>query len=200
MNMKEQKISKILDIISSLRESDYYIPYIFMQGGCYKFHLFLKTIYPDAVPYIHQDKDHVVTCLYGKLFDMRGQINPVFEMMYSPLKDEDLAVVESWSFSRTQVLQLRECPFCGEPVLFREENVKIFSESGFYILGSNDAEHFILLSGTEKISDIRDLITKMNKTKAYKYFMLCLVGGVRTDVAINYIEIIADETYTNRLR
>lgn len=90
--------------------------------------------------------------------------------------------------------------FRGEPVLFRGENVNIFSQAGFYILGSNDAEHFSLLAGTERLNDIRDLITKMNKTKAYKYFMFCLVGGVRTDVALNYIEVMADETFVNRLR
>ena len=44
------------------------------------------------------------------------------------------------------------------------------------------------------------IITKMNKTKAFKYFMIALVGGVRTDVALNYIEFMVDETYTNRLR
>lgn len=90
--------------------------------------------------------------------------------------------------------------FRGEPVQFRGQGINIFSETGFYVLGSNDAEHFTLLSGTEKIKDIRDLITKMNKTKAYKYFMFCLVGGVRTDVAINYIELMADEVFENRLR
>ena len=84
--------------------------------------------------------------------------------------------------------------------MFRENPVSIFSNAGFYILGSNDAEHFQLISGREKIEDVRDLITKMNKSKAYKYFMLCVVGGVRTDVAINYIELIVDETYDNRLR
>lgn len=88
----------------------------------------------------------------------------------------------------------------GEPVMFRGEDLTIFSECGFYILGSNDAEHFSFLAGTEKINDIRDLITKMNKTKACKYFMFCLVGGVRTDVSLNYVEVIADETYENRLR
>lgn len=88
----------------------------------------------------------------------------------------------------------------GEPVMFRETAVSIFSNAGFYVLGANDAEHFQLVSGREKIEDIRDLITKMNKSKAYKYFMLCVVGGVRTDVAINYIELIVDETYDNRLR
>ena len=78
--------------------------------------------------------------------------------------------------------------------------VQIFSRCGFYILGSNDAEHFTLVSGREKLEDVRDLITKMNKSKAYKYFMIVLAGGVRTDVALNYIEFMVDETYTNRLR
>lgn len=95
---------------------------------------------------------------------------------------------------------LSDLYFKGEPVQFRGEDISIFSNAGFYILGSNDAEHFKLIAGTEKLNDIRDLITKMNKTKAYKYFIFCLVGGVRTDVAINYIEVMADETFDNRLR
>ena len=88
----------------------------------------------------------------------------------------------------------------GEAVQFRSEGTDIFSSAGFYILGSNDAEHFTFIAGKEKIVDVRDLITKMNKTKAFKYFMFAVVGGVRTDVAINYIELIVDESFENRLR
>ena len=88
----------------------------------------------------------------------------------------------------------------GEPVMFRSEQVNIFSNTGFYILASNDAEHFIIVAGTEKIKDIRDLLTKMNKTKAYKYFAVAIIGGVRTDVAFNFIELVVDEAFQNRLR
>jgi len=88
----------------------------------------------------------------------------------------------------------------GESVKLRGEDLTIFSDVGFYILGSNDAEHFNLIAGKEKMVDIRDLITKMNKSKPYKFFMVCLIGGVRTDVAINYIECMVDESFTNRLR
>lgn len=88
----------------------------------------------------------------------------------------------------------------GEPVMFRGENLNLFSDVGFYILGSNDAEHFALISGKESIVDIRDLVTKMNKSKPYKYFMVALVGGVRTDVSLNYMEFIASEAFANRLR
>ena len=88
----------------------------------------------------------------------------------------------------------------GEHVHREGIPVNIFSRCGFYILGSNDAEHFTLVSGREKLEDVRDLITKMNKSKAYKFFMILLAGGVRTDVALNYMEFMVDETYTNRLR
>lgn len=88
----------------------------------------------------------------------------------------------------------------GEPVMFRGESLDIFTDIGFYILGSNDTEHFFLVSGKESIVDIRDLVTKMNKSKAYKYFMIALVGGVRSDISLNYIEVIADESFGNRLR
>lgn len=92
--------------------------------------------------------------------------------------------------------------FRGEPVYFRDEPVTIFHEIGMYILGSNDAEHFVLLEGKELSSEtnMRDIITQMNKTKPYKYFIACICGGVRSDVAINCLDIDLDLAYENRLR
>lgn len=88
----------------------------------------------------------------------------------------------------------------GEPVLYRGDTLQLFKDVGFYVLGSNDSEHFALISGTELIKDIRDIVSKMNKSKSYKYFIFAFIGGVRTDVSINYIELIADESFNNRLR
>lgn len=88
----------------------------------------------------------------------------------------------------------------GEPVQYRGEDLTIFSDLGFYILGSEDGEHFSFLVGRESLKDIRDLVTKANKTKACKSFIVCLVGGVRSDVSINYLEMIAEEAFGNRLR
>lgn len=88
----------------------------------------------------------------------------------------------------------------GEPVQYRGEDLTIFSDIGFYILGSEDGEHFSFLVGRESLKDIRDLVTKANKTKACKSFIVCLVGGVRSDVSINYLEMIAEEAFGNRLR
>ena len=88
----------------------------------------------------------------------------------------------------------------GEQVQFRGDVLTLFSDIGMYILGSNDAEHFDLAGGREKMTDIRDLITKMNKSKSYKYFVLALIGGVRTDVSVNYMEFMVEESFGNRLR
>lgn len=95
---------------------------------------------------------------------------------------------------------LSDLYFRGEPILFRGEEIDLFSDVGLYILGSNDAEHFDLLSGKEAITDLRDLVTKMNKTRAYKYLAVALAGGVRTDVSLNYMEFMADTAFANRLR
>ncbi|MDH6308023.1 hypothetical protein M2451_002542 [Dysgonomonas sp. PFB1-18] len=113
-----EMINQIEHIITTLRDSDVYIEHIFMRGGCYKFHLFLKSIYPDAKPYIHQDKDHIATKIHNRLFDIRGSIEPKFEELYSPLKNDDVDMVRSWSFSRNQLLQICECSFCGEPIIY----------------------------------------------------------------------------------
>lgn len=39
-------VSSCLFLVNSLRETDKYIQSIFMQGGCYQFHLFIKKTIP----------------------------------------------------------------------------------------------------------------------------------------------------------
>ena len=88
-----------------------------MQGGCYQFHLFIKKLYPKAKPFIHQDKDHIVSEINGELIDIRGLIEDKFKILYTPLLDSDLEMVEKWSFSRNKMIQLSECSFCEEPIV-----------------------------------------------------------------------------------
>ena len=79
----------------------------------------------------------------------------------------------------------------------------LFSECGFYVLGSKDGETWSLLVGKDgnaQVQNFRNLVMGMNKSRPFKYFMIAFVGGVRSDVAINYIEFIADEAFDNRLR
>lgn len=103
-------------LIKALRNSDNYIETIFMNGSCYKFHLFLKSIYPKSKAFIHVDGDHIVTKINGSLFDIRGKIDSKFKCFYKPLHDEDIEIVKKWSFHANNLLKITECPACDEPI------------------------------------------------------------------------------------
>ena len=99
--------------IRALRDSDPYIKTIFTQGGCYKFHLFLKAIYPKAIPVINAKKDHVGSLIHGDLYDINGRVN----WDYMTMRPSDYEECKTWSFSRSQMLLLCECPNCDEPIV-----------------------------------------------------------------------------------
>ena len=102
-----------LKLISNLRDADYYMQVIFTQGACYKFHLFLKSLFPNAIALINDDKDHIVTLIDGCMYDITGKVNG----SYHPLSDSDLTLVEGWTFAGYKYLSLGECPHCEEPLL-----------------------------------------------------------------------------------
>lgn len=99
------------DVIHAIRTSDAYISYIYLNGGCYQFHLVLKSIFPDATPYINPTKDHIATQIGDALYDITGRVTDSF----APLTPEDHTLCENWSFSRNYWLN-RDCPHCDEPV------------------------------------------------------------------------------------
>jgi len=103
-------------MINALNKSDEYIDHIFMMGGCYQFYLFLKAMYPSAIPYINYDEDHIVTKIGNNLYDIRGLQNAT--ELFVPLPPSFVRYVKVWSFSRNRLLQLDECEVCGEPIVF----------------------------------------------------------------------------------
>ena len=105
---------QIEKLINELRKTDLYIETIFMQGGCYKFHLFLKSLFPDAEPMINLERDHVVTYFKGKCYDITGKVD-MEGNIYLVVCDIDL--VKSWSFAKSSLLQLGECKNCEEPIV-----------------------------------------------------------------------------------
>ncbi|WP_300440672.1 hypothetical protein [Christiangramia sp.] len=106
----------VLDFINHLRNSDKYIEHIFLKGSCYKFHLLLKKLWPEAVPFIHENKDHVVSKIGEFLYDIKGRIPVKYEILYDELQDEELEMVQNWSFYRNNLLKLTDCPVCDEPL------------------------------------------------------------------------------------
>ena len=107
-----------LKIINPLRKTDPYIQNIFSMGGCYQFFLFLKTLFPDAIPYMHYKKHHVITRIDNRYYDIDGEISDIdlADEWYVPFTDDDYEMVKDWSFSRNHLLSAGECKFCGEPI------------------------------------------------------------------------------------
>ena len=102
---------KPIDFIKEINESDSYIEMIYLNGGCYSFYKVLKLVFPNASPFINKSKDHVVTMIDGKLYDIRGNITGD----YSPLTIEDILMCENWSFSRNHWLY-KESPNCEDMI------------------------------------------------------------------------------------
>lgn len=107
-------VGGILQFINALRKTDRYIEMIFMNGGCYQFHLLLKTFYPESKTYISKEKDHVITKYMSKYYDITGEVS---ENGYTQITESESEMVSAWSFHQTKVIEIAECPFCEEPIV-----------------------------------------------------------------------------------
>lgn len=107
-------VSGMLRFINSLRQTDRYIEMIYMNGACYQFHLLLKTFFPESKPYISKEKDHVITKYAGKYYDITGEVSGNW---HTPMTESEIDMASRWSFHRTMVIQIGECPHCEEPIV-----------------------------------------------------------------------------------
>ena len=106
-------VSGMLFLIDSIRNTDNYIADIYMNGGCYQFHLMLKKFAPNCEPRITKEKNHIVTHYKGKYFDITGIVEGQFE----PLNSQEIEIASKWSFAKNKALQICECPVCEEPIV-----------------------------------------------------------------------------------
>lgn len=104
----------MLRFIDALRQTDKYIEMIYMNGACYQFHLLLKAFFSESKPYISKEKDHVITKYAGKYYDITGEVSGNW---YTPMIESEIDMASGWSFHRTKVIQIGECPHCEEPIV-----------------------------------------------------------------------------------
>ena len=107
-------VDSMLRFINVLRQTDKYIEMIYMNGACYQFYLLLKTFFPESKPYISKEKDHVITKYAGKYYDITGEVSG---NCYTPMTESEIVMASGWSFNRTKVIQISECPHCEEPIV-----------------------------------------------------------------------------------
>lgn len=98
--------------ITNLRKSDKYIEIIYMNGGCYQFHLLLKSLF-DCKAYITADKSHIVSKYNNKYYDIKGEFT---EEIPTKLTEKEKSIAEKWSFHKHCKLKITDCPFCEEPL------------------------------------------------------------------------------------
>lgn len=106
-------VDGMLFLINSIRETDRYIADIYLNGGCYQFHLMLKKFAPDCEARITKEKNHIVTYFQGKHFDITG----IAEGQFEPLNHYEINMASKWSFAKNMALQICECPVCEEPII-----------------------------------------------------------------------------------
>lgn len=111
-------------VITSLRQADEYIRPIFMNGGCWRFHKFLKTIFPEAEPYKVAVSapgyyDHIITKIGDALYDITGTVSEKDFASFAPVQEADVQQFEKWSFAHNNLL-FKRCPACGEEILFNQ--------------------------------------------------------------------------------
>jgi hypothetical protein len=157
---------------------------------------YVKT-YPECWGVVKSEES---SCIYN-MYNPGESVNNI-AIITRPVKLGSLSHKRLYQFSLRCLLYTArgQLKFRGEPLLFRGEEIFIFGRAGFYVLGSNDAEHFEVIGGKDNFLETRDIISNMNRSKAYKYFIFCLAGTIKTTSFINILELLVDTSFTNRLR
>lgn len=101
--------------IEQLNISDGYIHHIYTKGGCYKFHVLLSRMFKGCVPYINKDKNHIITRYKNKYYDIYGEVDN--QDKFRRLYKTEIPIVEKWSFHMNNLLVLKDCPHCDEPII-----------------------------------------------------------------------------------
>lgn len=92
---KSTKLHKsVKDFILAITNIDSFIVDLCQHGGCYKFHLVLKGIYPDALPYWNES--HVGTKIGDHFYDINGEMFPKTKKYYSPMTESAIKAASIW--------------------------------------------------------------------------------------------------------
>lgn len=112
-------------LIENLRKTDKYIETIFLNGGCFQFYKFLKSIFLEAQPYKarvgrNDDYNHIITKINDKYYDIRGRVRLGQFYEIEELTDLEIETFEEWSFSKNNFIG-KICPHCAEMILVSDD-------------------------------------------------------------------------------
>ncbi|QDT46182.1 hypothetical protein Pan258_01990 [Symmachiella dynata] len=80
-NRKKPRHKEVIAFIKVVRDSFHDASIVYTFGGCYGFHLILKHVFPSAIPYLTEEKNHIVSRIDGRYYDIYGEwINAVGDL------------------------------------------------------------------------------------------------------------------------
>ena len=149
-------------------------------------------------------------CLFennGFVFDVHNSnrsITPIL-ILTRPIKFDtmDFKRANQFAVRGAFIRALQALHYSGKEIVMPENKgipIISFGRLDVIILGSQDGERYTAITGKRNIEHLRDAVMGLNRTQAYRYFCLAIVGGVRTDISINYLEADIVKTFNNRVR
>lgn len=103
---------KVEEFLKTLKDSDFFIEFIFTRGSCYQLYKILKVLFPESLPYYNGE--HVITLIDGQYYDING-IRDDYKSFHL-MSEQEMIEAEKWSFAKNNDLYYGECPVCEEPI------------------------------------------------------------------------------------
>lgn len=89
-------VERFIELIKSL---DTHIETACLHGACYKFYKVLSRVYPNATPYMNNERNHVVTRVGNGLYDITGRVGSISGKAadkYHRMSNVELRVASKW--------------------------------------------------------------------------------------------------------
>ena len=100
--MPKNNKSDPVDFISTISDLDPSLKRICLNGACYKFHLVLKSAFPEAVAYMNEQRDHVVTKIGTDLYDISGKLPRKRHADYHEMTPKEIEVASKWAHRKNR--------------------------------------------------------------------------------------------------
>jgi hypothetical protein len=72
-------------------------------------------MYKGCIPYTNDH--HIITRYKGKYYDIYGEVDN--QDGFRKLLDKEIPMVSKWSFHMNNLLVLKDCPHCDEPIIIK---------------------------------------------------------------------------------
>ena len=95
--LENDRRRKVEDFISKVRGLHPNMEYACAHGSCYRFYEVLAMAFPEAAPYMTQDRCHVVTRIGDEFFDISGYVGKATGKASARYHEMDASEIKSAS-------------------------------------------------------------------------------------------------------